>query len=211
MDAPVAGPVGQRPAQRRSDHFLGCALGVVARLGTVHYATTGELRGPRRTLPGASGPLLPIRLAAAAADLAARLGRVRALAGRRPLCGDHLVHQRDIGWRIEQFGGQLDGALHLPVRRFDFVLQDLVSLLARHYFSPRLIALRTITSPPVRPGIAPLISSTPFSVSTLCTNRFCTVTRSLPIRPPIGVPLKPREGGARPPMEPGRRCTAWAP
>src|ERR1700753_417732 len=98
MDAPVAGPVGQRPAQRRSDHLLGCALGVVARLGTVHYATTGELRGPRRTLPGASGPLLPIRLAAAAADLAARLGRVRALAGRRPLCGDHLVHQRDIGW-----------------------------------------------------------------------------------------------------------------
>ena len=37
------------------------------------------------------------------------------------------------------------------------------------------------------------------------------VRHCLSIRPDIRVPLKTRPGVAQPPMEPGRRCTAWAP
>lgn len=149
-------------------------------------------------------------VAATATDLAARLRRVGTLACRRPLGGDHLVHQRDVGRDVEQLGRQLDSAVDLARRRLDVDFECLL-LLRSHHFSPRLIALRTMTSPPVRPGTAPLISSTPFSASTLCTKRLRTVTRSLPIRPAIRVPLNTRAGVAHPPMEPGRRCTAWAP
>ena len=81
----------------------------------MHDATAGELRRARRTLTGAAGALLPVRLLAATADLAAGLGRVRALAGRGLLRGDHLVHQRDVGLDVEQLGGQLDGAVLLAV------------------------------------------------------------------------------------------------
>src|SRR5690606_25861220 len=109
-----------------------------------------------------------------------------------------------VGFHVEQLGGQLDAAVLRSARGMDVNLDS-------HYFSPRLTAVRTITRPPVRPGTAPLISSTPFSASTLCTNRFCVVMRSLPIRPDIRVPLKTRPGVAQPPIEPGRRCTAWAP
>src|SRR5271154_6196992 len=164
----------------------------------------GELRRTGRALAGAAGALLAIRLPAAAAGLSAGFGRMRALAGRRPLGRHHPMHQRDVGRRVEQLGRQLDGATLLAVRAADVNLDRL----GRHQFSPRLMALRTITSPPLRPGMAPLISSTPFSASTLCTIRFWVVTRSLPIRPAIRVPLNTRAGVAHPPMEPGRRCTA---
>ena len=173
----------------------------------MHDAAAGELGRPRRTLTGTTGALLPVRFPAATADLAAGLGRVRALTGGRQLRRHHLVHQRDVRLDVEQLGGQLDGAVLLARRGVDVDLDSL----GCHYFSPRLIALRTITSPPVRPGMAPLISSTPFSASTLCTNRFCVVTRSLPMRPDIRVPLNTRPGVAQPPIEPGRRCTACAP
>ena len=124
---------------------------------------------------------------------------------------DHLVHQRDVRLDVEQLGGQLDGAVRSCRPGVLTSILRVLAAFGSHYFSPRLIALRTTTSPPVRPGMAPLISSTPFSASTLCTNRFWVVTRSLPIRPDIRVPLNTRPGVAQPPMEPGRRCTAWAP
>src|SRR5699024_7283757 len=122
----------------------------------------------RRTLAGTTGALLPVGLPSTAADVAAGLGGVRALAGGRKLRGHHLVHQRDVRFDVEQLGGQLDGAVLLACRGVDI---DLHTLGCHFYFSPRLIALRTITRPPVRPGMAPLISNTPFSASTLCTNR----------------------------------------
>src|SRR6185312_7537124 len=185
----------------------GRALAVVARLRTVHNATAGELRRTSRALTGTPGALLAVRLPAAAASLAAGLGRMRALTGCRTLSRHHLVHQRDVGRRVEQLGRQFNAAALLAARRVHVNLDCFRS----HQLSPLLMALRTMTSPPFRPGMAPLISNTPCSASTLCTTRFCVVTRSLPIRPAIRVPLNTRPGVAQPPIEPGRRCTACAP
>ncbi len=114
VDPVVAGPVRQRAAQGGGDHLLRGPLAVVTRLGAVHDATAGELRCTRRTLTSAAGALLAVRLLAAAGDLTAGLGRVRALTLGRQLSGDHLVHQRDVGLDVEQLGGQLDVAVFLP-------------------------------------------------------------------------------------------------
>ena len=71
-------------------------------------ATTGELRGAGRALAGAAGALLLVGLAATAADLAAGLGGVRALAGGGLLGHDDLVDQRDVDLDVEDLGGQVD-------------------------------------------------------------------------------------------------------
>ncbi|SKV94431.1 Uncharacterised protein [Mycobacteroides abscessus subsp. abscessus] len=168
VDPAVASPVGQRTAQGGGDHLLGGPLAVVTRLRAVDDATTGELRCAGRALAGASGSLLPVRLLATTGHQATRLGGVGALTACGQLSGHHLVQQRDVGWGVEQFGRQLDGAVRLAARSLDCDLQKIL----RHYFSPRLTAVRTTTKPPLRPGMAPLISSTPFSASTLCTTRF---------------------------------------
>src|SRR5690606_20480471 len=51
--------------------------------------------------------LLPVRLPAAAADLAPGLRLVGALPGCGQLSHDDLVHQRDVGRRVEDLVGQL--------------------------------------------------------------------------------------------------------
>src|SRR5205823_2319402 len=107
-EAAVAGPVGQRTVQRGGLHLLGRALSVGARHWAVHGAAAGVLRGAQRALPGPAGALLPVRLLAAAADLAARLGGVRALPGRRLLRHHDLVHERDVHLGGEDLTGQLD-------------------------------------------------------------------------------------------------------
>src|SRR6185312_13421721 len=88
VDTAVAGPVRQRATQRGGDHLLRGALAVVARLRTVHDTTAGELWRTRRTLTRAASALLPVRLTATTANLAAGLGRVRALASRGQLGRD---------------------------------------------------------------------------------------------------------------------------
>src|SRR5262249_42737222 len=139
------------------------------------------------------------------------LGRVRALAGRGLLGHDDLVHQRDVGGHVEDLRGEFDGAVGLATDLLDRQREVCLFLEAGHAWAPPFTALLTITTPPLRPVIAPLISSRPFSASTLCTDRFCVVTRSLPIRPDMRMPLNTRPGVAQPPIEPGRRCTACAP
>src|SRR5215217_7524504 len=111
MDAALARPVGQRSAERRCDHLLRGALGVVARLRAVHDATARELRSPDGALTGAAGALLLVGLAATAADLAAGLGGVSALAGGGLLGHDDLVDQRDVDLDVEDLGREvnLDG------------------------------------------------------------------------------------------------------
>ena len=106
VHAAVAGAVRQSAAQRRRLHLLGRPLGVVARRGAVDRAAAGELRRAGRALTGAAGALLLVRLPATAADLAAGLGVVRALARRRELRDDDLVDQRDVGLDVEQLLGQ---------------------------------------------------------------------------------------------------------
>ena len=73
VDTIVAGPVGEGPAQRGDLHLLRGPLGVVTRDGAVHDATAGELRHTGRTLTGAAGALLAVRLLATTTDLATGL------------------------------------------------------------------------------------------------------------------------------------------
>src|SRR5690606_2866898 len=203
VDPPVAGPVRQRPAQRGGLHLLRRALGVTTRLRAVHDATAGELRRTDRALPGAAGALLPIRLRTATRDLAAGLGRMGTLPGRRQLCHHDLVDQRHVHLDVEDLGRQFDRAVRgaLRVQNGD----------GTHFFVSPFAAVRTNTKPPSGPGTAPLSSSTPFSASTACTDTFIVVTRSPPIRPGSFLPLNTRPGGAAPPMAPGGRCWRCTP
>src|SRR5690606_36106961 len=196
-------PVGESAAQGLALHLLRGPLRVVARLRTMHRATTDELRGADRALAGVAGALLAVRLLATTRHHSAGLGGVRTLPGCRQLRHDDLVQQRNAGLHVEDLGGQLDGAVGLAARGTDVERQ------AHH--APPFAGLFTRTSPPLGPGRAPLISNRPDSASILCTLRFCVVTRLEPIRPAIRMPLKTRPGVAQPPIEPGLRCTAWAP
>src|SRR5512146_1569659 len=112
----------------------------------MHSSAAGELGRAYRTLTGAAGAFLAVWFPAATAGLAARLRRMRALARRSALSRHHLMHQRDVGRCVEQRGRQFDSAFLVPARRAHFNLDCLGS----HYFSPRLMALRTMTSPPLR-------------------------------------------------------------
>src|SRR5690606_4634906 len=198
-----AGPVRQGAAERGGLHLLGGALGVVPRLGAVHRAAALELRSADRALAGPAGALLPVGLLAAAADLAAGLGGVRALAARGLLGDDDLVHQRDVRLLVEDRLRELDAPAGRALGSLD--------LDGRHcQFSP-FTAVRTSTSPPLGPGTAPFTRMRPFSASIPCTLRFCTVLRALPIRPAIRMPLNTRPGVAQPPIAPGLRCTLCAP
>src|SRR5690606_219720 len=205
VDAVVAGPVGEGVAQGRGLHLLRGPLRVVARLRAVDDATAGELRSAGRALTGTAGALLAVRLAATAADLAARLRLVRALTGSGQLCDDDLVDQRNADLLdVEDLRGELDGTGLVARRRKD------VNSAHRLPQAP-LAAVRTRTRPPFGPGTAPLMSSRPFSASTAWTVRFWVVTRSLPIRPAMRWPLNTRPGVAQPPMEPGARCLRCVP
>ena len=160
VDLAVTGAVRQRATEGGRDHLLVGALGVVARRGAVHDATAGPDRRTARAVTGTTGALLAPRLGATAADLAAGLGVVRALAGGGQLGHDDLVDQGDIGVRVEQRGGEvgLAGLLALGV--------DHVNSQIAHAASPFLAALRTTTRDPLLPGMAPRTSSRPRSAST---------------------------------------------
>ena len=110
----VRGPVRQRAAQRGGLHLLRRALGVTARLRAVDDATAGELRRAGRALTGAAGALLPVRLLAATADLAAGLGRVRALPRRGELATTTWWISGMLTLDVEDLGGQFDRAGRLP-------------------------------------------------------------------------------------------------
>ena len=78
----------------------------------VYDAAARVLRGPDAALAGPAGAFLAVGLLATTADLAARLGGVRALAGRRLLGHDDLVDQRhvdrgaeDLVWKLHVLAG----------------------------------------------------------------------------------------------------------
>src|SRR5690606_24145631 len=122
-------------------HLLGRALAVVTRLRAVDRATTGELRCAGRTLTGAAGALLPVRLLATTANFAAGLGGVRALASRGELRHDDLVQQRDVGGSVEDLRGEIDGAGGLATRRLDVQRQLGCGLGAGHARAPPFTAV----------------------------------------------------------------------
>src|SRR6185503_16017115 len=83
--------------------------GVVARRGPEDDAAAGEVRRADRALAGAAGALLAPRLRAAAADVAARLRRGRALPAGVELRADRLVDERAVEARAERRVVEVDG------------------------------------------------------------------------------------------------------
>ena len=150
--------------------------------------------------PACAAVPLTIGLGAAAPHLAAALGGMSALTCCCQLSRDHLMDQRDIRGHVEELSWQIGGT---GLGALDIEHIDRTGFAVPGSF---LAALRRTAKPPLLPGIAPLIKIRPRSASTACTVRFCTVTRSTPIRPAIRRPLKTRPGVAQPPIDPGERC-----
>ena len=175
-DGELAGQerIGQRRTQGTTLHLLVHAHLVAMRVRPVGHPAAGPLGRADRSLPGATGPLLPPRLDATAADVAAGLGGMGPCALRRRAGDDHLMHERNVHRRTEQLVGQLALADHSAGRVPD---------LDRGHddpFLPLLTADRIITRPPVGPGIAPFSNSRLRSRSASTTSRFSTVTRAFP-------------------------------
>ena len=166
MDPTLAGAVRQGTAERGGLHLLGGALVIGPGRGAMDNAATHELRCAGGALAGATGALLLVGLLAAAAHLAAGLGVMCALAGGGELRDDHLVDEGDVDLDIEDLRGEVDIALRLAPGNED---------LHRSHDDTAFEVVRMSTSPPLGPGIAPLMRSRPRSVSTACTFRPCVV------------------------------------
>ena len=204
MHAVVAGPVGQRATQRGRLHLLRACAGRSCAAGAV------DDRRRRRTAARGSSPAGPGRCPSAGTasappprDLAAGLGRVRALARGGELGHDDLVDQRDVGRHVEDLGGQLDLRRCRRRRRPDAARSRTGSL-----------------SGPLRGGAdehqaalgagdrAPDQQQARARCRPCATVRPGVVWRSWPIRPAMRRPLNTRPGVAQAPIEPGRAVLA---
>src|SRR5687767_12276845 len=144
---------------RPEDHAAACIVGRAA-----------------RALAGAAGALLAVRLCAAAADLAARLGVGRAGPARVHLRRDRLVPHCLVDVGREERLRQVDVADRLALL--------VVERRAGHHlaFFSALVTLRITMSALRAPGSGPFTSSTLRSASALTMVAFLTVMVSLPIR-----------------------------
>ena len=142
-DPLVPGAIRERTAQRGCLHLLRSALRVVTRRRAVNDAAASELRRADRALTSPPGPLLAVRLAPTAGDLAPRLRRVRALPGRGQLGHDNLVDQRDVHLNVEHLGRKLGGA---------GLLAGGVYYVNRGHCQAPFAAVLTSTVPPLAPG-----------------------------------------------------------
>src|SRR6185503_1132164 len=175
-----------RGAQRRPPHLARHVLGVAPRRRAERLAAALPLHGARRALPGAAGPLLLPRLAAAARHLAAPARIVSAGPPVGELARDRLMEQRraDLGGEHVRLQLERSGLLSLRV-------QNLHGW-HRYFFSAVFWAccclvaftdLRSMTSDPLAPGTAPRTRTMFCSAMTRTTLRFSTVRRSPPMRP----------------------------
>ena len=141
-----------------------------------HDAAAAVVRRGARALAGAAGALLAVRLAAAAADLAA--GAVSWVPRPAPgeLGDDGLVEDGLVHRRGEQRLGEVDA----PDGRAGAVVEG--GLRHRQAF-------RTKVSAPGAPGTEPRTRIRFRSGSTRTTRSFLIVTRSWPMWPPIFMPL----------------------
>src|SRR5665647_1921903 len=159
----VHGPKPRGYSPRGSLHLPGRPLRVVTRLRSMNDATADELGCPGRSLTGAAGALLLVRLATTTAHLGARLGGVRALTSSGELADDDLMNQGDVGLHVEDVVRE--------VNRAGLRAGGAEDVNGGHGQAP-LAAVRTKTMPPRGPGTAPLISSKPLSASTAWIVRF---------------------------------------
>src|SRR5439155_915705 len=204
-DAALAGSIAQGSLEGQGAGLLRQAEGVVAGLRPVGDPATHPLRLTDGAMAGPAGPLLAPGLAPAAADLGPGLRRV----GTRPDGGkvgpDHRVHDRDVGFDIEDLVGQRDraGVGTLTVDVGGEAHRD-VAPLAR-------TEERTSTRQPFGPGTAPRMRRRLRLGSASTISRLRMVTRPAPSWPPIFIPLKMRDGVALAPTEPGERCLRSVP
>ena len=152
-------------------HLLVELRAIVAWLGAEHCAAASEKRGVDVAATCAAAALPASELARGAGDFAALLALVRALT----LVAEILFYVKIdcvVGVAFAKVAGEylvVEGDLASCVFSFDVVNCYF------HYFS-------TMTIEPLAPGMEPLITNKLCSGSTFITWRFCTVTRSLPIR-----------------------------
>ena len=180
----AAGPVGQGRRQCETHHLLGGALRVAAGLGRMSDAAAHPVRCADRALTRSAGALLAPRLDAAASNLAARLGALRARSTSRELRGDHLVQHGLVRLDCEDFVGYVDRA---GVRAADGLDGE------RRHHRPPFTASRMMTVPPRGPGTAPRTSNSPWSASVRTTWKLSVVTLSPPVRPAMRRPRNTRE------------------
>ena len=88
------------------------------------------------------------------------------LTGGSKLRHDYLVNEGHVDLDVEDLRGEVDIALRLAPGNED---------LHRSHDDTAFEVVRMSTSPPLGPGIAPLMRSRPRSVSTACTFRPCVV------------------------------------
>src|SRR5262245_37161565 len=147
-----------RGAQRRPSHLPRHILGVAPRCRAERLAAALPLHRAGRALPGAAGPFLLPRLAAAARHLAAPTGIVRAGPSVGELSRHRLMEQRRADLRAKHVRLQLERSGLLSLR-----VQNLHGW-HRYFFSATfccaccLVAftdLRSMTSDPLAPGTAP--------------------------------------------------------
>src|SRR5689334_3341636 len=138
--------------------------------------------------------LLP-GLPAGPAYLSATQSRRGPLALARLLHDHGGVHQIPVGLGAEDGVVQLDGADPLLIQ-----IQHVECRHAQPFFD-----FLITTSPPVAPGMAPLMNRRFSSGRASTTAKRCTVTRSLPICPGRALFFQTRDGCELLPMDPGAR------
>ena len=143
-------------AARRCFIFLLTRISWRVRLRAVRDAAADPLGRADRALTGAAGPLLTPRLLAAAGDLAAGLGRVRARADTGEARRHDLVHQRHVDRDSNTSAGRSREPVFLPATSLSSIEAIRRPSLS---FAGALTAERTMTRPPFGPGTAPLTAA----------------------------------------------------
>src|SRR5690606_36518681 len=162
QEALLTEQLGQHGAQRAPVHLSVDLLIEIPRARRERAAAADPDRAPRRAVPSAARALLTPRLRAAAANLGARLLRLRPRAGAREIRDDHLMNERLVERRRERRVGELD--------RFAVTVQCDLHFPSRGL--PALTAGRIRTRPETEPGTAPFTRSRLRSTSTRTTSRF---------------------------------------
>src|SRR2546426_658921 len=167
----------ERRTDRQVAHLLWRLLSVVAGSGAERDPAPHEDWRLAAAVPGATGTFLSPDLACAAGNLAARFRSARARATIGKLRDQNFVHDRGMGLDPKHRRRQLHRPRALPL---------CVEYLGRRHLghlTPRTAAaaaLRTLTTLPRGPGMAPRTKSRCWPGSTFTTRSPFTVTRSPP-------------------------------
>src|SRR5574343_13694 len=199
-----AGQLGEDRSHTGAVHLLVDLLGeVFFRAVRENPSAPTPQRRRRHTSTGVACAFLLERLLGGVLDLFTVFLGTGALT-RIGLVGHHdLVDQGFVVFTTKHgLGGfHFGSGLTLVIQEFEL-----------HQFAPlALTAGRTVTKPPLEPGMAPLIRSRPRASSTRTTSRFWVVTVTSPRWQNIFLPGNTRPGSCAMEMEPGTLCERLLP